>query len=305
MDASAAALVARRAYGFQSIDGTSLGWSSANLAICLSTLTALFDEHGSSLQLTSFYPLRLLLSSDEIQGKIDLYDGIIMLNPAATPLQWLQTLKNVSHDDIGKYKINQTRLKRYLEIVQNSLGIKLKKGHSCSSYDYHMFVERLAIGIENRLKEEGMVLSSQALALERVLVTVESSQACRRGVLNANGSIRVGADMTGEAVAASIARLSTDARKKVIKQADLLQTVKTNIGRAQEEFGFYRVYRAGLPKVTSEEVLTCLSTLLESTELDQLKGSLAGNSLGIAGSGHYCHLGDDGSIVVPWDWQTR
>ena len=34
-----------------------------------------------------------------------------------------------------------------------------------------------------------------------------------------------------------------------------------------------------------------------------LQRTLAGNSLGIAASGHFCHLGDDGSLVIPHDWR--
>ena len=34
-----------------------------------------------------------------------------------------------------------------------------------------------------------------------------------------------------------------------------------------------------------------------------VKTGLAGNALGITGSGQFCHLADDGSVVIPHDWK--
>ena len=68
IDASAALLVARRAFQFSAIDSTGLGWSSASLAILLSRLTELYNEHKSKLQTESFYPFRLVLSGDEFRS---------------------------------------------------------------------------------------------------------------------------------------------------------------------------------------------------------------------------------------------
>eukprot|EP00536_Pseudo-nitzschia_multiseries_P007215 jgi/Psemu1/195079/e_gw1.166.46.1 len=45
MDATAAALVARRLFSFQSIDGVHLGWSSKSFAGLLSSLIRLHEEH--------------------------------------------------------------------------------------------------------------------------------------------------------------------------------------------------------------------------------------------------------------------
>jgi hypothetical protein len=53
--------------------------------------------------------------------------------------------------------------------------------------------------------------------------------------------------------------------------------------------------------VPSDDVSECLSRLLDKDEAERraLRGYLAGQSIGIAGRGHLCHLGDDGSIVIP------
>ena len=105
LNANAAALVARRAFQFLAIDGTGLKWSSASLAICLSRLTSLHEEHQSKLR-KSFYPFRIILSSDEFLRKIDVYGGTIRLNPAATSLQWLGTLSLVDDATIHLLKKN-------------------------------------------------------------------------------------------------------------------------------------------------------------------------------------------------------
>jgi hypothetical protein len=34
-----------------------------------------------------------------------------------------------------------------------------------------------------------------------------------------------------------------------------------------------------------------------------VKTQLAGQSLQVTSSGQFCHIGDDGSLVIPWDWQ--
>ena len=73
------------------------------------------------------------------------------------------------------------------------------------------------------------------------------------------------------------------------------------IDRTMSEFGVQRV--AKLPLVDSDGVSKCLSMLLDKdiAEKDTLKRFLAGQYVGVAGRGHLCHLGDDGSIVIPVD----
>ncbi len=70
--------------------------------------------------------------------------------------------------------------------------------------------------------------------------------------------------------------------------------------RFTREFGVVGVDRVG-HAVTSDDVSECLSRLLDKDEAGRraLRGYLAGQSIGVAGRGHLCHLGDDGSIVIP------
>jgi hypothetical protein len=73
------------------------------------------------------------------------------------------------------------------------------------------------------------------------------------------------------------------------------------IDRAQWQLGLQKVYHTKL--VRADEVIDCLGRLLAVDQREQIKRSLAGSSLGIAGRGQFCHLGDDGSVVIPWDWR--
>jgi len=67
-------------------------------------------------------------------------------------------------------------------------------------------------------------------------------------------------------------------------------------------FGIQKVTKVS-SIVTSEQMSDCLLTLLnkDDAEKEALHGHLAGQAVGIAGNGHLCHLGDDGSIIIPAD----
>jgi hypothetical protein len=141
IDAAAAALVARRLYSFQAIDGIGMGWSSASFAILLKSLIKLHEEHSARFHVDSFYPLRLVFSNEEFHKSLDLFSGHIYINPALTPLQWLESLQEVTTDSLEDFRQNRLRMQERQGLVQNSLGVKMKKGHSCSSEEYHMFLD--------------------------------------------------------------------------------------------------------------------------------------------------------------------
>ena len=70
------------------------------------------------------------------------------------------------------------------------------------------------------------------------------------------------------------------------------------------------IYELGLQKVskaskllTYEQMSQCLVNLISKDEEDKgvLRTFLAGQAIGISGRGQPCHLGDDGSIVIPWN----
>lgn len=64
------------------------------------------------------------------------------------------------------------------------------------------------------------------------------------------------------------------------------------------EYGVQSIKKVGT-LVTEEQVLDCLMKLLNKKEM--LRNLLTGQTLGITGRDQPCHLGDDGSIVIPWN----
>ena len=302
IDASAAALVARRAFGFQSIDGTGLGWSSASLAICLSKLSLLHSEHKTALNLDSFYPMRLEIGyDDESTDNIDLYGGVIRLHPSSTPLQWLESLGKITEMSLAELDANQAKLLSNAKHMQAMLNVKVKKGQTCPSWEYHRFVDRLT----RRLGSPDSVNSYQstALALERLQLVVETEQACRRAKINDDGTIRVGAGMKKRQLLLSLSDLNLDARQKMKDRNQNLTRLNEVIAMAQSQFGIMRIYREAKSTVTLDQMIECLARLLQEVPTDSgelLK--LAGQSLGITGCGRFCHVADDGSFVIPCDW---
>ncbi|KAL3785543.1 hypothetical protein ACHAW5_010504 [Stephanodiscus triporus] len=298
--ATAAALVARRAFAFSAIDGTGLGWSSSSLAICLSRLTSLHEEHGAKLLVRSFYPFRLLLSNDEFHCKVDPFAGVVRLNPAATSLQWLGTLATVSDDSVRALKENQSELRRNILDVESALGVRPVKGHTCEPEEYHRCVGRLAsesrrdVGIEDGGKSELTPSSNKAT------LVIESAQDCRGGRLRTDGNFAVGAGTDLRGARMTIGEHASRSNERIRTEMEKRATCRAVVERFVREFGVLRVDGAG-PAVTSDDVSGCLSALLERDAVERraLRGYLAGQSIGVAGRGHLCHLGDDGSIVVP------
>ena len=301
-------MAARQLYKFQSIDGTGLGWSSASLAKCLMSLTKLFDDHHHKFQVESFYPLRLVLTNDEFQQQLDLYGGVISLNPGSTTLQWLEVLMGITEESIHQLEHNRAALHEYQIHVQDAMNVKIRKGYSCTSREYFEFLQCLSdqSWLEDLNGDAGEVSSSSAttaIAPERVQLVVESPQASRRATVTNHGEIRVSAGMTLDSIIASVTKLRAKAwhqrHEEDLRQSqckELAALLQYNIGS--------KVFKSRL-NVSSEQYLNCLSALLALSQETKakMKTCLAGNSLGITGRGRSCHVGDDGSILIPCDWR--
>ena len=295
-----AALVARRAFQFSSIDGTRLGWSSASLAICLSSLTALHEEHESKL-ISSFYPFHLKLSGDEFQNKVDLYAGVIRLNPAATQLQWLGIMSEVSHSNVITLKNNLKELKRNQSEVEHALGLRVIKGHTCGSEEYHKCMKRLAMEISQKNSSGNEDKSALTISNNKTKLVIESSQTCRRGRLRKlDGSFEVGASMNSMQVFSIIGKFASTSNKIIEEQSKHQERCKELINKVMYTYGVEKIKQVS-STVTSEQMSQVLSILLNKNEAEQreLRGYLAGQSIGIVGRGQLCCLGDDGSIHVP------
>lgn len=298
IDATASALVARRAFKFLAIDGTGLGWSSSSLAICLSRLTSLHEEHHSRLQINSFYPFRLLLSSDEFRRKVDLFAGTIRLNPASTALQWLDTLASVSDEDVSMVKIYQHDLMRNISEVENALGLRVVKGHTCDPEEYHRCIEQLGFESNgNSNNGDGKALLSVS---KQNVVVIESNLDCRQGKLRKDGSIAIGSGMNLNEIRTTIASLARRSNENISIEVENQKRYLASADQFMYVFGVEKVGKVS-SMVTYEQMSECLSVLLNKDEAlkSMLRGYLAGQSIGIAGDGHLCHLGDDGSIIIP------
>jgi hypothetical protein len=304
MDASAAALVARQLFSFQAVDGISMGWSSESFAVLLRSLISLHEEHSSRFHVDSFYPLRLVFSFDDFHSALDLYGGILYLHPAATQLQMLETLQNVTDEKLEEFQRNRADLQQRTSLLQNELGVKVTKGFSCSSKEYHLFLERIvqddndSCFSSEHSQKDGLAAANTALELERVRLVVESPAACRRARLTKEGYVQSHAQMTLEELRAAIARWSPSARQRRDEQRQEEQRCKEAIQEIQWAVGLQKVSRRGM--LSHSEFLGSLSRLME--DRDKVRSWMAGYSLGIAGDGHFCHLADDGSIVLPHNW---
>ncbi len=308
INASAAAMVARQSFKFQSIDGTQLGWSSSSLSKTLRMLTKVFDEHNEKFNVDSFYPLQLIFSNDEFHNKLDLYGGTLMLNPGSTQEQWLETLMAVTTNDLNMLQNSRKKLHNNLVLGQQYLHAKIRKGYSCSSEEYYYFVESLA---EEELfrKSQNNTLpqpTSRELSLGMLNIVVETSQACRRPVITNTGDISISSTTSPIDVVSSIHRLASDALQNKKREEENANKARELVAMIKYQYGLTKVFKSRLMSVTSTQYLIALTKLLharDSLNFDELKDGLTGNSLGISHDGSFCCLGDDGSLMIPWNWQ--
>ncbi|KAL3794501.1 hypothetical protein HJC23_013503, partial [Cyclotella cryptica] len=283
INASAAALVARRAFRFSAIDGTGLGWSSASLAVCLSRLTALYDEHKSKLRTKSFYPLRLVLSSDEYSSKLDLYGGVLRLNPAATPLQWLTTLQTVTEERMCLLMQNREALTQNLSVVEKFLNVKIIKGHSCENEEYHRFMERLAsISLDYPSKTE----ETKALAMSpnNASLVIESEQACRRCKVRKDGNVEAGTGAHVNDILRALNIFASRSNEFIRKESRDKFECNQVRDRVVYELGVQSVKKVG-SFVSYHQMSACLMQLLSKDDFEKetLRSLLAGNNLAITG----------------------
>jgi hypothetical protein len=67
------------------------------------------------------------------------------------------------------------------------------------------------------------------------------------------------------------------------------------------DYGVVKINKVSSTVISIDDICSCLVTLLckEEDEKIILRNYLTGQSIGIAGCGQLCHLGDDGSIILP------
>ena len=324
MDAIAAASVARRLFSFQSIDGVQLKWSSKSFAGLLSTLIRFYEEHQHKFHVQSFYPLQLIFSNYERKSSLDVYGGHIYLNPSATQLEWLKSIKEVTDERLQEFTINRQAMTERVTLLQDGLSIgdsidndiKVKKGFTCSSRNYHSFLERvskpydktlsllsqstaLSTGTSTDLVPVPSSSSSSSLCIDHHLRLVVESSEYRAKVTNM-GFIRIPSTITSTQLSLVISKLSSLAEERWDREQQEKDRCRQAVHQVQLEFGLHKVFRHS-ELVSHDDFMNALVRLLD--QKSKLRESLAGSSLGIAASGQFCHLSDDGSLIIPHNWK--
>ena len=320
LEAQATALSVRRMFQFAAVDATSLGWSSASVAVLLRRMMDMHQEHHSRFHVSSFYPLRLVFSSDDFHDPLDIHGGLLRLNPACTTVQWIDTLRLIDPSTIEDIQLSSRRTLNMVHSLHAALGMKFRKGFSCSNDEYVEYLTHLCDNLPTlstiRIADRGN--DNCSIALPPLSVVVETEQACRRQPhVTGNGHIRIGTGMRGSLVdlVASIELIASQARQKVQEAQEEREQSRRIVSQLQWTFGLNRVDRSGRSgggfPVSHSDFVGALTRMLtvdnghDATHRNRqqyLQARLSGQSLSVVGSGQFCHLSDDGSMMVPHDW---
>ena len=199
-------------------------------------------------------------------------------------------------------EMNRKKIDDNQQHVQNALNVQIRKGFSCSSEEYFNFMKDNAEVLLHESSNEGNQPGDNSVALNRVGLVVETHQACRRPVVTTDGEIRISASTPTNTIISSLSRLRNDAWENIMKEKEKKKNIRELESLLKSEFGVIKVKKNRLSNVTNDHYIHALSNILNFREKEQeMKEGLAGKSVGIIGGGH-CRLGDDGSLMIPWNW---
>ena len=162
-------------------------------------------------------------------------------------------------------------------------------------------MKMLAIEISRNNSSGDEDKSALTISNKKAKIIIESSQTCRRGRLRKHdGSFEVGSDMNCMQILSVIGKFASTSNRITEEQSKHQERCKELINRVMYTYGVEKIKQVS-STVTSEQMSQALSILLNKDEAEQreLRGYLAGKSIGIVGRGFLCHLGDDGSIHIP------
>lgn len=196
----------------------------------------------------------------------------------------------------------------------NSNDIRVKKGFTCSSLEYHLFLERV---VEPYKREASLlkkiplsgstelmpVLSSSSLcATRRLQLVVESPLSCRRAKVTNEGLIQIPSTITNAELSLAVSKLSILAGERWDAEQQKKDQCRQAVREVQFKLGLQKVSRSN-KSVRHEDFFSALSRLIDQKpQLELGEESLSGSSLEIAVSGQFCRLSDDGSLVIPHNW---
>ena len=332
-DAQAVAWQVRRLFQWQAVDATPLQWSSQSVAVLFRRLLDLHAEYSNhntnnsnnnnSKLRDSYYPLRLQFSTREPwpdepeNAALDVHAGILRLHPAHTTVQWLETLQTVTDESLTRVMDQRQRFQQHHNQVQQGLPVRLQKGFTCSSRQYHACLERWAHELMTTTLSTTTTTSATSDSLflpapEPVTVVVEDDSACRRRsagevVVTGGGGahIRVGCGLSAAEMQHAVHQWHSQVRTAALMQAEAASQSHAAVQAALWQLGLHKVYRTATPRIiTHEQWASSLQRLLATAAAaEQWKTHFSGNSLGFAAAGQFCHLADDGSLVIPHDWK--
>jgi len=140
-----------------------------------------------------------------------------------------------------------------------------------------------------------------------IQIVIESHYACRRPKVTSEGHIRIGTNSTIQTLLSSFTALLPAAQDKSYKENEMQTKIHCLSEKIRYMFGLQSIYRVKISTVNSEQMHNCLFRLLEESKQEEdqqfFQKTLTGQILGVTSSGQFCHIGDDGSIVIPWDWR--
>jgi hypothetical protein len=325
MNAIAVTLVTRRLFGFQSIDGVRLGWSSEAFAGLLSSLIRLHEEYEQTFGVRSFYPLRLVFSHDEYKHPLDVYGGNLYLKPSGTQLEWLKSIKEVTDERLEEFSMNRHSVMERVTLLQEGLGIDLgvddssindirvQKGFTCSSLEYYLFLKRncepyrstASISTKTPLTDSNELVpvpsSSSLCATRRLRLVVESPMSSRRARVTKEGFIQVPSTITSPELISAVTNFSLLAGERHDAEEQEKVKCRKAVEEVQWELGLQKVSRSN-QRVCRKDFFSALSRLLDHKPR-LVEGCLSGASLRVEPSGQFCHLSDDGTIVIPHNWR--
>ena len=253
------------------------------MAVLLRKLAATHAEFPHQWQISSFYPLQCQFGA---RDGLDWYGGVVRLRPVHTPLQWIETLRQVTPEGMALWKERRERVQAWTQELVGATPFQFRKGFSSSHREYYEFLQR--ISETQMLPSHGSPndpIESHALSRGPIVVTIEASE-YRRPKVTSEGTIRLGA---GTASLSALYDLAEAARQQAERHQLAQARVQDSIQNLQCRLGVTHVYRLS---PTADEFCASLARL-PSHPL------WVGHALAIAGAGQFCHLGDDGRLVIP------
>jgi hypothetical protein len=302
LEAHAVAASVRNAYGFLAVDATRIGWSSQSVVILLRRLLSVQAEFASTVR-PSYYPWKLVFSSSVCEeGAIDLHGAMLLLNPAGTNVQWLCGLELVNGSTNQAMLQIREEMDIFVKRLQSTWSVRLRKGFTCTSRAYYGALKRLCDEVTALFPDSNCVVvdrsSTTSLpSVEDVDVVIEDYTVCSRPQVTKSGSIMLGTRVTAVECKGAVETLSLEANRRgqLFKEEKALSRQAAR--QAQQCLGLERVFFDDRT-LSPHDFRQSLGRLVAKSD----EYNMVGHLLEIVATDHFCHIADDGALVIPHNW---